>query len=81
MKTYSIKKTRKDKERIFTGTLEDLIKSFSYTLECGHSWNHKIPTNPKSIKSLIKALNDSVYETQGGCFTQDYYEQTENKVV
>lgn len=48
-----------------TGTLEDLIRAYSYTLECGQSWQHergnkKINRNPKSISGLITNLNNAV---------------------
>jgi hypothetical protein len=75
MKTFKIKKTHRGRETIQEGTLAELREYFHYTLDCGHSWNHKIPLEPKTYKSLVKALNDSVTETQGGCFNQDYYEE------
>ena len=45
----------------YVGTLEELIKTFSYTLEKGASWQHekgnkKINRNPKNIKSLISNI-------------------------
>ena len=53
----------KGRKTIYAGTLEYLLdRVFGYTLECGNSWNHKIPLYPKSGKSLVKALNDSAYE-------------------
>jgi hypothetical protein len=65
--TYTIRITRSGfmssnvSERETTGTLEELIKYFSYTLEVGQSWerekgNKKINRNPKNIKSLITNL-------------------------
>lgn len=47
------------------GTLIELIKAYSYTLECGASWenerdNKKINRNPKTIKSLLINLNNAV---------------------
>ena len=72
-KTYTIIKTRHGNNREITGTLEELTKYFKYTLECGNSWNPKIPTQPKTIKSLISALTKSVYELQGNCYSQDSY--------
>ena len=68
-KVYRVKKTRKDRDTIFEGTLSHLIDGvFGYTLECGNSWNKKIPRQPKTIKSLIKAINDSYDEIGGGYF-------------
>ena len=53
----------KGHKTIYGGTLEYLLNNvFGYTLECGNSWNCKIPRYPKSAKSLIKALNDSANE-------------------
>ena len=47
------------------GTLAELIKYHSYTLEVGQSWEHekgnrKINCNPKSIATLITNLNNAV---------------------
>lgn len=62
-KVYYVKSTHRNRETIWEGTLEYLKESvFSYTLDCGHSRNKKINPNPKTIKSLITALNKSVYE-------------------
>ena len=60
------------------GTLEELINYFSYTLEKGASWQwdkgmKRVSLNPKTIKGLITALNNAVYNTQGRCYNQDYY--------
>ena len=49
------------KPTIWIGTIDDLVKAFSYTLEVGQSWeyergNHKINRNPKNINSLVKNL-------------------------
>lgn len=66
-KTYTIEITRvslwsDNKVRYETGTLEELIRYFGYTLECGKSWqnepgNKKINTNPRTAKSLVANLN------------------------
>lgn len=48
---------------IYAGTVSDLVDGpFSYVLECGHSWNDRIPRYPKTAKSLVNALNKSVDE-------------------
>ena len=75
-KTYIVHKYygRSSRDYYYKGTLAQLTECFGYTLECGNSWNPKIPTHPKTIKSLISALTKSVYETQGSCYSQDYYE-------
>jgi hypothetical protein len=67
-----ITKCHRDKETAFEGTLDELIQVFSYTLECGHSWNHKINKHPTTLKSLVSNINKSYKETQGACYNQDY---------
>lgn len=74
MKTFTIVKTRRGHETETTATLEEHIKYFGYTLECGHSWNSKINRNPKTAAGLVSALNKSVAETMGSCYDPDYYE-------
>lgn len=83
VKVYRITKThwplRGDKRTYkMEGTLEELIRAYSYTLECGKSWEHergnkKINMNPKNIKALCdnlyKASNNS---TQNGYSGDDY---------
>ena len=62
-KIFYVASIHKGRKSIYAGTLEALRDGvFGYTLECGNSWNHKIPRYPKTGKSLIKALNDSAYE-------------------
>lgn len=62
-KVYYVKSTHRGRETIWEGTLEYLKeKVFSYTLECGHSWNPKINRDPKTIKSLVNALEKSAIE-------------------
>ena len=75
-KIYTVHKyyARSSRDYYYKGTLSQLAECFGYTLECGNSWNPKIPTKPKTAKSLVSALNKSVYETQGSCYSQDYYE-------
>jgi hypothetical protein len=51
-----------------SGTLQELVDAYSYTLECGASWQHekgnsKINRNPGTIKSLISNLNKAVNNT------------------
>ena len=71
-KIYSVNSVHRGHSTTFTGTLNELENNvFGYTLECGHSWNSKIPRYPKTIKSLIKALNESAYECRR---YSDYYE-------
>jgi hypothetical protein len=62
-KVIKVSKSHNGRETIYEGTLDYLLGSvFGYSLECGHSWNAKIPREPKSGKTLVKALNDSAYE-------------------
>lgn len=63
MKQYTVISIHRDRETEFTGTIEELTHNvFGYTLECGHSWNPRIPRWPKSINALINALNKSASE-------------------
>ena len=71
VKQVYIKHIHNDRTTMYAGTIDYLNKRvFGYTLECGHSWNHKISRFPKTVKSLVKALNDSAYET---CRYNDSY--------
>lgn len=81
-KKYIITKTRPFGGRSFENTpltLEKAIAYYGYTLECGHSWQHKgakgikkINLYPKTIRSLITNLNNaSNNSTTSGC--GDYY--------
>ena len=55
-----IAKIRRGSKTIYADTIEGLInKTFGYTLECGHSWDSKIPERPKTKTSLVNALNRS----------------------
>jgi hypothetical protein len=67
-KEHTIKKMRKGRENLITGTLEYLQGYFNYTLECGASWNRKINPEPKTIKSFVKNLQMSYEETEASCF-------------
>lgn len=63
-KVYYINAVHRGRSTIWEGTLDSLIRSFGYTLEVGHSWNPRIPKEPKTFGSLIKALNDSASESR-----------------
>lgn len=81
-KEYTIEITRiayagDSKVRTTKGTLEELKKYFSYTLECGSSYSHekgnyKINTNPKGIKSLISNLNKASHNSSRS-YQSTYY--------
>lgn len=71
-KVYYIKSTHRGHETIWEGTIEHFsYKVFGYTLECGHGWNSRINLYPKTIKSLVNALNKSAYECR---HYGDFYE-------
>lgn len=73
-KEFTIKKTRKGRETIITGTLEYLQQYFNYTLECGASWNRKINATPKTIKAFIKNLQASYEEVEASCYERTHVE-------
>ena len=65
-KVYSVTVTsdRTGRSLSHIGTLPELIQSFSYTLECGKSWEHekgnkKINCQPKNIKSLVTNITNA----------------------
>ena len=58
--TYGRGRTRTTEK---TGTLEELIAYYRYTLESGNSYNPKINTNPKTIRGFVSALEKSLEET------------------
>lgn len=65
MKQYTIRISRNNRpDRTHTGTIEELIEYFGYTLLKGKSWenergNKKINTHPKTIRSLVTNLNNA----------------------
>jgi hypothetical protein len=73
-RTYTIIKMHRGRVSKQTGTIQELIEYFHYTLECGNGWNHSISLNPRGGRALVNALNKCVRELQGGCFNQDHYE-------
>lgn len=69
-----IKKHHKYFTCIYYGTLAGLVSEvFGYTLECGHSWKPSISREPKSLKSLVRAVNNS-YDVLNRYF--DYVEES-----
>jgi hypothetical protein len=79
-KIYKIVGTNTRTGRTYTqeGTLEQLIKCYSYTLECGAGYQHekgnaKINRQPKTIRSLVTNLNNAVNNSAAnGCASQYY---------
>lgn len=78
MKTEKVYKVRKidskGRESIIEETLEGLISYFGYTLKVGKSWNNRINTNPKTIKSFISNLQKSYNEKEANCFNRTFVE-------
>lgn len=72
-KEYSINKSYKGRDTVITGTLDYLNQYFSYALEVGYSYNRKIPTQPKTIRSLMSALEKATDERYGGCYERPFY--------
>lgn len=63
-KEFTIISHRRGKETKYSGTLEDLVKTFSYTLSTGQSYAHekgnkKINCKPKTAQSLVTNLNNA----------------------
>lgn len=74
-KVYEIKTEKEGREKIVKGSLEELIKYFSYTLEIGASWNPKINRNPKTIVSFISNLQKSYEEKEANCYKRTFVER------
>lgn len=80
-KTYTIIIHRNGRDsRETSGTLEELIEYFSYTLEKGASWQHergnkKIDRHPKTIASLVKNLNNAENNAAANGCGSTWYEK------
>lgn len=77
-KVYTIIKTRRGIAREISGTLEELISYFAYTLECGKSYEHekgnkKINVKPKSIKSFVANLNNAETNSSANGWSDNSY--------
>lgn len=77
-KIHTIIKERKDRETEMKGTLAELIGKTKYTLETGKSYenekgNKKININPKTIKALVAALNNSVNNSAANGYSTTSY--------
>lgn len=55
-------------------TVDELKQYFGYTLEIGRSWNKKIkhPSDIKTIKQLMTALEKSYEEKEAACYSRTY---------
>lgn len=53
-------------------TVDELKQYFGYTLEIGRSWNSKIkhPSDIKTIKQLMTALEKSYEEKESACYNR-----------
>lgn len=78
MKTYKVKYSklftgycRQSDERVIEGTIDELVTYFGYTLLIGSQRDARIPLRPRTIKSLVKALNDSAQVT--GRYNDSYW--------
>ncbi len=78
-KIHVVHYRRHGHENSTSGTLEELIERFRYTLEVGKSYerekgNKKISLAPKTIGSLIKNLNNAKSNAAAnGCPNTYYY--------
>ena len=72
VKVYELKQSYKDREKIVSGTLDELLKYYSYTFEVGYSWDKKINKNPKTIKSFVSNLKKSFDVKEGSCYNRTY---------
>ena len=72
---YTVTKTRcgylsgKTSTYTYSGTLEELIEKFSYTLEVGVSYAYergskKVNRTPKTMKQLMTSLENADYNAQ-----------------
>lgn len=66
-KTYKLSCTNDRTGSVYYlyGSVPELVQACSYTLDCGHSWQHekgnaKINCKPGIIKSLVNNLNNAV---------------------
>lgn len=82
MKKYQITKSNYRSTYTQEGTLPELIQAYSYTLECGASWQHekgnkKINKQPKSIKSLITNLYNAANNSAANGYSGYEFEYCE----
>jgi hypothetical protein len=86
IKTFKIARTteRTGSTSYLEGTLKELIRKYSYTLEVGESWqnekgNKKINRNPRGIKSLVSNLNNAVNNSAANGYAGITYRLVETK--
>ena len=79
-KSYIVKSenTKSGRESFYKGTIDELIQCFSYTLECGASYQHekgrkKINCMPKTLASLVTNLNNAKNNSASNGYSPEYY--------
>ena len=84
-KVYTIKETYiplfggREREKTITGTLEELVERYSYTLECGACYQNekgrkKINRHPATIKSFLTNLYNARNNAENNGYSGYYYE-------
>jgi len=74
-KSHTIKYTRRNRTSETSGTIDELITHFRYTLLKGYSWNKKVNKTPKTIKSLILNLNKATDSAAANGYGDTFYFQ------
>jgi len=79
-KIFKIESTRRGKTSEIVGTIAELIQAFSYTLECGKSYewekgNKKINIAPKGIKSLVKNIDNAANNSAANGWSDTSYSE------
>lgn len=77
-KVHVVSSCRRGRESSTSGTIEELIEYFRYTLEVGKSYERekgskKISLTPKTIGSLIKNLNNAKSNAAANGCPDTYY--------
>jgi len=79
-KIFKVVVTRKGRESDFVGTIAELTQAFSYTLDCGYSYQHesgnkKINKTPKGIKSLVKNIDNASNNSAANGWSDSSYSE------
>jgi hypothetical protein len=82
---YTVVIDRKGREKPVSGTMEELLDYFGYTLETGKSYEHekgryKINMNPKNAEQLVNALNKAATNAAANSSPSTYYSLGEGQV-
>lgn len=72
-KTHTIEIHRHGRISTTTGTIDELTKYFGYTLEVGKSYDKTVQMAPKTIKSLIVAINKAKTAAAANGCPDTYY--------